>query len=471
MARLRRAEVEILAAGAKVGGTPLSSLVVDDAAREALEDGDVIARIDQDGRLLSHVGPLDAVTVDEDAFLPRRRFQLTVEARAGEAVLVKDFAGDRSAFLAELEGLHTLTVAGCRAPAIRAIDWQGRRLTMTFVNGTPLRLALAAAGARILDSDLAAAGETHSADLERDRGRPLLAQVAPEAGELLAQQIRQAHAAGVVLNDIKYGNVVLVDGRPHLLDLEASVVLRRRGTHWRAARARDLEALNALFGREETTSARLKEILEQGAQPHPKQWYAAAYLGDGLRVGSLLNIQTGHGRWEYLLHRHLPPVEGARVLDLGSNNASMSLQLLAAGAKEVVAVEGMEPFIEQGRFLHQALEWRDARRYDLRYIHADMAEVPDLDLGTFDMVQALCSLYYLSPEDMARVTRHVAAVSPVFVLQCNTEEGIGRPEDEYEKASVAYAQRLLEENGFPHTTVVAPRRYSRPLVIGRREPA
>jgi hypothetical protein len=113
------------------------------------------------------------------------------------------------------------------------------------------------------------------------------------------------------------------------------------------------------------------------------------------------------------------------------------------------------------------LEWRDIRRYALDLRHANMLEVLRADWGAFDVVTAFCSLYYLTPEQMAEVVRKCAEFTPVMVLQAKTDTRGDAPENKAEKSSLAFLKELLEQNGFPETEVHAPAGFSRPMVIGR----
>ena len=68
---------------------------------------------------------------------------------------------------------------------------------------------------------------------------------------------------------------------------------------------------------------------------------------------------------------------------------------------------------------------------------------------------------------VSRISRR--SITDTFVLQCNLDRRIARSDPRtFEKASLEYAQEVLAENGFPRLTTIAPRGYSRPLVIGRR---
>jgi SAM-dependent methyltransferase len=193
------------------------------------------------------------------------------------------------------------------------------------------------------------------------------------------------------------------------------------------------------------------------------------YLEGGLRFGRIWSTDVGYGRWRYILRDNLPILRGARVLDLGANNGFNAIQMMRSGAGEVIAVENDDIAVAQGQVVRELFEWADNRQYPLHYVCDSMAQLAQLDLGTFDLVTALCSIYYLDDSEIAAVVDHVSTIADTLVLQCNTDRRIGRSDVRtYEKASVEYAIDVLHRNGFPFTQVTAPRGYSRPLVIGRR---
>ena len=98
-----------------------------------------------------------------------------------------------------------------------------------------------------------------------------------------------------------------------------------------------------------------------------------------------------------------------------------------------------------------------------------MKEIPGMNLGNFDMVLALCSLYYLDDKSIADLTQYLSTITDIFVIQCNLYENIDRSNpDTYRRASIGYAQNVMRNNGFPITQVIAPYKYTRPLVIGRK---
>lgn len=158
------------------------------------------------------------------------------------------------------------------------------------------------------------------------------------------------------------------------------------------------------------------------------------------------------------------------MLDLGANNGFNSLQLLRSGAREAIGFEIDPDAIEQGMFLKSAMEWSDSQKFNFSYIQRSMIDLVSMNLGSFDLVLALCSIYYLEDDEITRLIRHISSITNCFIVQGNIESDIGRESIRtYEKASIKYLKDALEKNGFPQVRVIAPKGYSRPLLIAQRQ--
>ena len=447
-----------------------------DAIRRAQEPQAtlVIAEIDQDGNWLSHFGEIPAVPmVSGDRFLERKRYRLQVVLHRDEVGVRKHFGRDRLSFVNEVTILDLLAKAGCDAPPILDVDVEGLSLTVGYLKGRVLREELARSGADLRDREAGHDEGLSRSELgERRRlrieeGRRVLHRVIDEAfTERAFEELSRMHAARVVWRDIKYGNMIIEDGSgaPFLIDFDLSFDCPRLSAEmFTRLRDGDIEKFNEHFGTEKLTYERLAEKLKG------MKVYAPVYFGAGLRAGPIWRVDNGFGRWHYILKHNYPPFVGKRILDLGPNNGHNAMQLLREGARAVVGVELDEAFIEQAKLVKAGYEWADNKTYDFTVIQSNMAEIPRLGLGEFDIVQALCSLYYLSEEQMNEVARFVGTISEYFLLQCNLQSDIGRDDAQtYEKATVEFAVALLEKNGFEVVKVVAPFRYARPLVLGRR---
>jgi len=380
-------------------------------------------------------------------------------------------------FLRELWALEVLRGTAARVPEIMAIDVNMLILTTTFI-GVDLEQELTAHGARLTGAEIRERlGKTPtSSDIFNEyinEGARFIAELPPAFVESIHQQMRIVHQHGVRLYDIKYGNVAIhyQTGLAYLIDFDAAILSKKpQSRAFLVERDRDTEKFNDAFGTSYLTYNRIRNILRKGSFPAADKLYASTYIGHGLRIGPLWDRTTGFGRWHFILKRTLRLSNGARVLSLGSNNASIELHLLREGAEEVIAYEQDENYAAQGRFLADACEWADNRDYRLQYVLADMQEGVQAD-GKFDCALALCSLYYLPAEEMHRVACAVAKLSPRFLLQCNVRQEIGREDpDQYRRASVEFAVELLRKAGFSSISVTAPKGYSRPLVQGLTQP-
>jgi hypothetical protein len=235
--------------------------------------GDVlVARIDQDGRFLSEFGPIKGASViGADGFTERKRFTLDVMALKDEVIAVrKNFRGDRMAFLLELDALNELGTSGLNVPALLGVDARGPSIIMTFLAGRVLREAMALRGAVVRDCDLA--GDARFAGLTSDEqdllcieeGRRVLPEVVePGFVEQLFELLLEIHARGILVQDIKFGNVIIgPDGKPWLFDFEnAARYPWAPDILFRSLRDEEIETFNFHYGTSKTTRARARRLL------------------------------------------------------------------------------------------------------------------------------------------------------------------------------------------------------------------
>jgi 2-polyprenyl-3-methyl-5-hydroxy-6-metoxy-1,4-benzoquinol methylase len=229
-----------------------------------------------------------------------------------------------------------------------------------------------------------------------------------------------------------------------------------------ASRDRDRIAFNARFGTALMTEKRARQAIaaRRAAVPEGYRDYAPIDFGGGLTIGRIASTDSGTGRWDFLNAEVVAPlVHGKRVLDLGSNNGSLPLMMARAGAIKVRGIEATPEIADFARLNAEILAWRDIRDYDLQILTGDMRMFLTGNLGTFDVVTAFCSLYYLPEADMAAIVRKAAAMGAVMILQANDAiDNLPAKRD--------VLARLLRDNGYPSLTVYAPPRFARPLLVG-----
>ena len=212
-----------------------------------------------------------------------------------------------------------------------------------------------------------------------------------------------------------------------------------------------------------------------------RRWYAPISFGNGILAPCWNAPDTpvstphmGASRFEFILRRNMPDLQGKRVLDVGCNAGAVALHMARCGAGEVVGVDSDDTWpgwLEQAEFTKRALEWRCATRYNLTFHDSDIRDLPKLNLGQFDVVTALCCIYYLERPDVESFVRYVAHNADVLVLQGNTirrdhrtNQGVRR------RAHPKFLRDMLRQNGFPFVSIDAPWFYGRPVVVGRKKP-
>jgi len=441
----------------------------------------LFAEIDQDGFLVSHFGPIrNSPIISNEDFLVRKGFKLEVVAIDGYVGVKKDYRGNKLSFLTELKALHCLGLAGCNVPSIMDVDFDNLRLTFSYILGAVVREELAKRGAVLRDRDIENNPDFKFLNAKErwlkrvQEGKRILYDVVdPKFVKSLFNEFKKIHASGFLMNDIKYGNIIIEkeSGKPYLIDFELASDYRNLGRHsLRILHDGDIEKFNLHFNAEMLTYKSIREKIKGSNSFSTTDWYAPIYFGAGLRIGPIWDVDTGYGRWHYILKKHFPPLTGKRILDLGANNAFNSMQMLKYGAQEIIGIELDSKYITQGNFIKEVFEWVDNRLYNFKYKQADMKDIPRMNLGNFDLVIALCSLYYLDDESLSNLIHYISTITGTFILQCNNDKSIRRQDSHtYEKASVEYTVGALNSNGFPNAKVIAPKGYTRPLVVATNE--
>jgi hypothetical protein len=91
-----------------------------------------------------------------------------------------------------------------------------------------------------------------------------------------------------------------------------------------------------------------------------------------------------------------------------------------------------------------------------------------MNLGSFDLITAFCTLYYLSRAAMAKTVSELAGLADTLVVECNNDRAIKRNDPEtFIRASLSFNVELIRNNGFPNVTLIERRGSDRPLVVAR----
>jgi hypothetical protein len=187
----------------------------------------VIGDFDQDGGLLPRFGEIRGIpSISADQFLPRSGCPVLLVDLNGRLGVRKIFRKSLGRFIQEIEAMLQLESFDCPVPRLMNVDWDARAITMTYVEGDVVRELLALAGADIRDRDSRSA-YTRSIDKERiEKGRSVLPKVLSESHiAKVAAGLQTIHSAGFVLEDVKFGNIILErkTGEPIFVDLERAL--------------------------------------------------------------------------------------------------------------------------------------------------------------------------------------------------------------------------------------------------------
>jgi predicted RNA methylase len=283
--------------------------------------------------------------------------------------------------------------------------------------------------------------------------------------EQLGQMLQDLHDGGIAAGEVGYGDIVVKGGKPALRNLTGAPFHAPSSLRFLGERERDRDRFNFLFGTELLSEQVFRSRVAALAARRADLLYAPVYHGHGYGVGPIFNIEVGSGKWRFI-RRHLPDVRGKRVLDLGTNNAMIPLEMMRAGARSVTGYEMDPVFADYARLNRRWFEFVDNRSYDLELVERPMHAAVESDLSGYDIATSFCSLYYEPPETMARMTRALSGAVEYFVVQAN-ENKLQHTGELARLASLDFLRQLLAENGFSEQRVVRFPNYDRPLVIGR----
>ena len=241
--------------------------------------------------------------------------------------------------------------------------------------------------------------------------------------------------------------------------------------------AQQLEAVRLVNDRKPIAERLSDEYIR--AYIKEQNWYAPINLGNGIFTQPSIwpdappdTPQMGVAKFDFILSRNLPDLEGKRVLDLGCNAGVTSIHMARLGAREVIGIDSdraWKGWYAQAQFVKQVLEWRCETSYNVRFIDADMRDLSQLDLGEFDVTLALCCLYYISEDEMRSLTSYLSTITSVFLVQGNTIRNDHKASSQVKKrAHPRLIRRVLAENGFSFVTVDDPWCYGRPVVVGHK---
>lgn len=435
----------------------------------------LLGEFDQNNRVASEIGEISSfmdslVYQTEFQKRSRNRVQLIVFS---DVVCVKKKYVKRKFFEREILALGRLQNVK-NTPQVVKIDRRELVLYQSFLVGYNLGTLAAKKGAPVSVQHQAAVkypgvgqwSEAENLPAERQQVVESLHKgVFPSTIAGIASLIERIHNSGVTVLDIKLGNIIVKHGVPFMCDFEVAKTYGRECPRFLQERERDRDTFNYVFAGDMLTEHRLRETYEKLGQANKELLYGPVYYGRGFEIGQCSSIEFGSGKWRFI-KKYLPDVFGKRILDLGSNNGVMPLEMLRAGAASVTGYEPDPTFAAFAEMNHKWFEFIDNRKYNFKIRKKHMHEILDSNMTKYDIVTAFCSLYFESIENMNRIVRLLSLRVGIFIVQCNENpnEHVG---EMLRRCSLDFLQELLYTHGFEKQEVVKFCFYDRPLIIAK----
>lgn len=187
----------------------------------------IVGDFDMDGGLLPRFGDLSgAPVIGAGEFMPRTDAGVVLVDLDGRLGVRKEFGDRVGRFMQELDALLHLEAYGCPVPRLMNVDWSAHAITESFVPGPVVRELLANAGADIRDRDVNRSFWRSRHAVRVRAGRRIVHDVLSDAQiAAIAAGLQRIHAAGFVLEDVKFGNIILDSrsGEPVFIDLERAL--------------------------------------------------------------------------------------------------------------------------------------------------------------------------------------------------------------------------------------------------------
>lgn len=428
--------------------------------RSYLEKEIPLAEWDQNNRVVKYIEELDyfddsEVSLKEFKKRERNKIELVVFKNR---LSVKKIYEKKSCMTNELLALQNLINLSFVPKVIHA-NSGSKTLYMTFLPGKNLGSLLSKKGVTVTMQHNDACRNTSS----NISHKTLMSILSIDQIDNLKAKLLKVHQLGVALRDIKYGNIIVNGDDLAICDFDAALVAKVNDIELFKARNIDNKRYNELF----STNLPTDNTLSQFKGDISPESYAPIYIGKGIGYGEVGSIEFGTGKW-HLIKEHLPDLQGKKIVDLGSNNGNLPLEMLRLGAKHVMGFELNPSVFQLAKRNHDFYEFVDNKRYSFELNNEYMHGVLDKDLTGYDVATSFCSLYYENNQNMAAITLHLSKSVKIFVVQANenTDEHNGEMLD---KSSVKFLQNILSKNGFSRQQVVRFPLYDRPMIIAKSD--
>ena len=159
-----------------------------------------------------------------------------------------------------------------------------------------------------------------------------------------------------------------------------------------------------------------------------RSWYQTIDFGDN--IVSKGCEWCGEPAWSNMV-KFLPnTLDGLRILDLGCNAGLFCIKSALMGAKEIVGIDwtGWRPkwdFEEQQVFVKKYFEQKHGKAFPITYISGKMEEILQTqDLGRFDYVFAIASIYYTATPD--ETVKAISKIGKNVIVRLRDENRIAK---------------------------------------------
>jgi len=187
-----------------------------------------------------------------------------------------------------------------------------------------------------------------------------------------------------------------------------------------------------------------------------KTLYQGITLDDGLTLGRVGSGIFGTGKWDFLVKKHIPgDLFGKRVLDIGCNAGIYCIECCRRRASEVVGIEIHPEHFDQALFVKSYLEWKEKKKYPIKYMFGDAWKILKTNIGKFDIV-IIGNLVYYMKEQQSEFMKLTQPIADKIIITGNKGVEYGKPD---------ILKTAMRAAGF-QIQVVDDGNYYSPLLIG-----
>jgi tRNA A-37 threonylcarbamoyl transferase component Bud32 len=245
----------------------------------------ILADIDQDGFFLSRIGKIPGLPcIKKKDFQKRKRLQVQLVIYKGLPGIKKHFKENILGFFKELTALYHLGKLGCNVPALLNANLNNKSIICSFIPGLIVREALAKHGALLRDRDVDSKNnmfsQTEKNQMWLYRIKQGLAYIedalSKEFCHQVVKEINKIHLGGFVLNDIKYGNIIIEKKtkKPFFIDFEyADYFPGVKKSAMRLLSENDDYLIRLHFFGDQKSLSKAQQRINKGLAPEKNDWY------------------------------------------------------------------------------------------------------------------------------------------------------------------------------------------------------